>query len=177
MQVFSSGFYLFCQHNRLAQVVVSTEHRNCAQRIIAAPDKVFPLLEPVREAEWLDGWEYEMIYSASGFGEEGCVFKTAHHHEAETIWVVTKRDETNHRVEFVMTTPDSRVGQLQIQLEDNRDGTTSAHISYTFTALSEEGNRFVDDYTEEAFNHRMLHWERSMNHFLETGNVLKAHGQ
>ena len=33
------------------------------QTIDATPEKVFPLLCPVREAEWLDGWQYAMIYS------------------------------------------------------------------------------------------------------------------
>ena len=47
--------------------------RSYVQRIEAAPDKIFPLLDPVREKEWLDGWEYEMIYSNSGLGENGCI--------------------------------------------------------------------------------------------------------
>jgi hypothetical protein len=29
----------------------------------ATPDKVFPLLCPVREADWLPGWQYRLIYS------------------------------------------------------------------------------------------------------------------
>jgi len=41
------------------------------QIIHARPDVVFPLLCPVREAEWLDGWDYKMIYSESGVVEEG----------------------------------------------------------------------------------------------------------
>ncbi len=150
--------------------------RTYTQRITAAPDRVFPLLDPERETEWVEGWEYDMIYSVSGIGEEGCIFKTQQPHESETIWVITKRDETDYRIEFVMVTPDSRVSQLQIQLEDNRDGTTNTSITYTFTALNEQGNKFVENYTEEEFNRRMVHWERSMNHFLETGTMLKAHG-
>lgn len=47
------------------------------QTIDAPPETVFPLLCPVREAEWLDGWEYEMIYSMSGLIEKGAAFSTA----------------------------------------------------------------------------------------------------
>jgi hypothetical protein len=50
------------------------------------PDLVFPLLCPVREYEWLDGWECEMIYSTSGIAEDSCIFKTAH--AGRMIWSV-----------------------------------------------------------------------------------------
>ena len=47
------------------------------QTINASPEIVFPLLCPVREVEWLDGWEYKMIYCVSGLIEKGAVFSTA----------------------------------------------------------------------------------------------------
>jgi hypothetical protein len=34
--------------------------------VAAPPDRVFPLLCPVRERDWLEGWEADMVYSASG---------------------------------------------------------------------------------------------------------------
>ncbi len=40
-------------------------------KIDACPEVVFPLLSPVREAEWIDGWSCEMIHSESGLAEEG----------------------------------------------------------------------------------------------------------
>jgi hypothetical protein len=42
----------------------------------AAPERVFPLLCPVREADWIPGWRYKLIYSESGVAELGCVFTT-----------------------------------------------------------------------------------------------------
>jgi hypothetical protein len=39
----------------------------------------------VREAEWLDGWQYAMIYSDSGRIEEGAVFSTPHDGEEDTM--------------------------------------------------------------------------------------------
>ena len=41
----------------------------------APPSAVFPLLCPVRETDWVPGWQYRMIYSLSGM-EAGCVFAT-----------------------------------------------------------------------------------------------------
>ncbi|MGI9537489.1 MAG: hypothetical protein ACR2PB_10480, partial [Desulfocapsaceae bacterium] len=42
----------------------------------STPEKVFPLLCPVREYEWIPQWQCEMIYSRSGVAELGCVFST-----------------------------------------------------------------------------------------------------
>ena len=44
----------------------------------ASPEKVFPLLCPVREADWIPGWRYKLIYSESGVAELGCIFTTEH---------------------------------------------------------------------------------------------------
>ena len=88
--------------------------------------------------------------------------------------MITQRDEVNHRIEFIMLMPGSRIGRLQIDLQENDDSTTGAHISYTFTALSEQGNMFINNYTDEDFRHRMQRWEQSMNHFLTTGKLLKT---
>ncbi len=51
--------------------------RSYVQRIDASPEAVFPLLCPVREGEWLEGWAEtcEVIWSASGLAEPGCVVR------------------------------------------------------------------------------------------------------
>ena len=69
--------------------------RSYRQTIFANPEKVFPLLCPVREADWLDGWQYNMIYSISGLVEKGAVFSTPHHDKNETVWMVTNYDTEN----------------------------------------------------------------------------------
>lgn len=143
------------------------------QKNLAPPDKVFPLLCPVREKEWLDGWEYEMVYSESGLVEEGCIFTTRNPGEPETTWVVTRHDRGSHRIEFVRITPGSRVVHIRILLKADHGGATRACIRYTYTGITEEGNSFVDSYTEEQFNSMMVWWERSINHFLATGKKLK----
>lgn len=68
--------------------------RTYRQTIEAKPDVVFPLLCPVREVEWLDGWNHRMIYSASGLVEEGSVFSTSNPGEEDTVWVVIRHDPT-----------------------------------------------------------------------------------
>jgi hypothetical protein len=73
-----------------------------------------------------------------------------------------------------MVTPGSRVGRLHIRLEESGARSTKTHIAYTFTSLGPSGDSFIESYTEQAFNERMEWWEKSMNHFLITGGMLRA---
>jgi hypothetical protein len=146
--------------------------RTYRQTIKASPDDVFPLLCPVREADWLDGWQYTMRHSASGLVEEGAVFSTPGQGEPETVWIVTRHDPKRRLVEFARFTPDSRVCVLRIQVTPNPPGRSFVHVSYTYTALTPAGEAFIARFTEASFLEAMRFWERSMNHWLETGERL-----
>ena len=143
------------------------------QTINALPEKVFPLLCPVREAEWLNGWQYNMIYSESGVVEEGAVFSTPREGEPETVWIVTKHDPVNYRVEFTRITHQSRTCMLRIVVSPKDKNSSYVDISYTYTGITPLGNQFIDELTEEAFCEDMKFWEDSVNYFLNTGKQLK----
>ncbi len=147
--------------------------RQFRQTIMATPNVIFPLLCPVREAEWLDEWDYQMLFSKSGVAEPGAVFSTPYAGEPDTIWIVTKHDSVANEVEFARVTPGSRASVLNITVEPKDEVSSYVDIAYTYTGLSPEGNDFLDSYTEEAFNSSMAFWEMSMNHFLATGKKLR----
>ena len=141
--------------------------RTYRQEIDGSPSRVFPLLCPVRERDWLPGWDCSMVYSESGYAEEGGVFTTTGAEgEADTIWLITRRDEVNHVIQFARITPDSRAVKLDIAVSEKKEGGSYVDIRYQFTALNEAGNRFTDGYSEEKFLKVMQIWERSMNHYL-----------
>jgi hypothetical protein len=142
------------------------------QTIDAIPEKVFPLLCPVREAEWLDGWQPTMIYSESGVIEEGAVFSTPHAGEADTVWIVTKHDSGKREIEFTRFTPASRICVLGITVRAKDENSSFVEISYTYTATAPAGNAFIESLTEEAFVEAVGFWEKSMNYFLDTGKKL-----
>ncbi len=146
--------------------------RNYIQTINAERAKVHSLICPVKEAEWLDGWDYDLVFSHSGFAEKGCVFTSRSEGEKDTIWLITKRDDSACETKFARITPDSRVGDVTIRIEDGGNHTSRVHITYTITALTEEGNRFIENFTEENFAKDMKFWEAAMNHYLETGKAL-----
>jgi len=142
----------------------------------AFPEKVFPLLCPVREAEWVPGWQYRLIYSESGVAEDGCVFTTPSEAGPETVWMVTHYDPANFQVAYAWVQPGMIATQLRISLAPAAGGTTSARIRYLYTALSSAGNAVLDGYTPEWFQSKMQSWEGAINHYLRNGNLIPKSG-
>lgn len=139
--------------------------RSYVQKINARPEEVFPLLCPVREAEWVAGWDPVVVYSNSGFAEPDCVFVTSDG-DVEPIWVVTQHDPTAYKIEMIKVTPGMTVGKINISLAPNETGGTDALVRYAYTALGQEGENFVKAYSEEFFSGFMGAWETTLNDFL-----------
>jgi hypothetical protein len=139
----------------------------------AEPEKVFPLLCPVREKDWLDGWDYNMIYSKSGLIEKNCVFSTSFPDEMDTIWHVTQHNPEKFEVEFLRVTPKKNVVRINIKLTAVENDKTEADISYQYTGLSDDQNKFINKELESVFEESMKWWEKSINHYLKTGKMLK----
>ena len=147
--------------------------RSYEQTIHADPARVFDLLCPVREAEWLDGWDYTLLHSESGLAEEGCVFLSRQEGEKDTIWMITRRDVLNREIDFVRATPESRIARLTIAVHEKATNVSKVMKTYVITALCEEGNKFLEAFSQENFEAAMKFWEKSMNYYLETGKKLK----
>ena len=144
--------------------------------VTASPDRVFPLLCPVREYEWIDGWDCRVIYSESGLVEEGCIFATRFPDDGPTVWVTTLHDPGTRRVEFVRFTPELKVLKMQLRVDEVTDGTSTLTIKYTLTGLSEEGNRLVEHLGADRGEYFEKHIQRLgtlLNHFLTRGTMLK----
>jgi hypothetical protein len=135
----------------------------------AAPGVVFPLLCPVREYEWLDGWACDLIYSDSGVAEDNCIFRTSSH-GVPMIWSVS-RSEPPKRIEFVAVAPERHVMRLNIDLEPVESG-TKLHWMRIFTALSETGS--------EELSHRSPAADKTvaerLEYFVKTGKMLVQGG-
>ncbi len=136
------------------------------------PEEVFPLLCPVREKDWIDGWEYDMVYSKSGLAEEDCVFTTPHHGNSETIWYINKHDKQHHIIEFVRFTPGETVVKIHIQLNELPGNKTEASITYQYTGLNEQQNEFIENNMQDSFQQSMIYWEKAINYYLKTGKKL-----
>jgi hypothetical protein len=144
--------------------------RRYTQTLIAPPDQVFPLLCPVRESEWVNGWHPRLVVTTSGLAELDCVFVTPSGPQ-DAIWIITHHDPAAHHLEIIKMIPGIVVGKIVIQLAAAPGGST-AEISYSFTALGADGDRVVNEFTQRHFDEFMQTWETELNHFLATGERL-----
>lgn len=143
------------------------------QTNVAPAEQVFPLLCPVREADWVPGWQYRMIYSQSGLAEMNCVFATPNPDGSESIWVVTEYDPANLRIGFTWLHPGMVTTQITIFLKPER-GETKVYIRYVYTGLSEAGNIEVARFDRAWFAEKMKSWEAAINHYLRTKKRIGA---
>ena len=141
------------------------------QSLVAPPATVFPLLCPVRETEWVQGWDPELVLTTSGAVEPDCVFLTLAP-PRKAIWVVTRHAPETFELEMVKVTPEHTVGKLQIALsEDGTDGSL-AEITNVYTSLGPDGDAFLRKFTAEWYHTYMARWEQALNHYLTTGKKL-----
>ncbi len=145
--------------------------RRYRQELVSNISTIFPLLCPVREKEWLPGWEYRLIFSESGFAEKGCVFET--NNEYGTYhWIMTKYDIDQGEIQFVKLTDNEDV-IIDIALDEHGDQQTYCDIQYTFIPMTEEDyERINKENSEAVFSSHMRKWEETLNYYLENGRMI-----
>lgn len=145
--------------------------RRYTQRLLGQPAEVFPLLCPVREADWIEGWDPLLIVSSSGLAEPDCVFTTVAAPN-DAIWYITRHDAATGFVEMLKITPELTACRLTIQLRPADHG-SEADITYSHTSLGPEGDAFVASFTEDFYVNFMQDWEARINHYLSHGSALR----
>lgn len=148
----------------------------CSLPIAAPADTIFPLLCPVREYEWIDGWDCRLVYSRSGLAEENAVFTTDFPGEGSTVWVTAHHDPVARRVSYIRVTPGIKVLRMDLQVDEAPEGHSLWRIAYTMTALAEVGNDLIEHLSatnggELAARAGLL--GRMLNHFLKTDRMLR----
>ena len=137
------------------------------QRLHAPPAKVFPLLCPVRETEWADGWLPELVISSSGVAERDGIFLTPDK-LGTAIWYITRYEPERWLVEMLKILPGVTACRLSLQLSENGNE-CFADISYSHTSIGSAGDEFVAKFTADYYQKFMQVWEKALNHFLKTG--------
>ena len=141
-------------------------------QLAAAPGDVFPLLCPVREYEWIDVWQCEMIHSASGVAEAGAVFRTAFPQDGPPdVWVIS-RYEPPRVIEFVRVNA-LRTIHYAIHLESEAAGHSRWRWTQTLTGLNAEGNALIAAVDAADFAQKIDAIASRLAHFLATGTMLR----
>lgn len=172
---FKTGNPLMLQFLQTDRIMIFSAKQcslSACQLLAAPPEKVFPLLCPTREFDWIETWNCELVFSKSGFAELDGVFTTNFPGDDKDVWVID-RYEPNVLIQFVRVS-ENRVIRYRITLTANGNGTTSAIWEQTITALTEAGNRYIENQSNEQFSKKIKGLEKQLNHYLETGEMLKT---
>jgi len=116
------------------------------QKFSASPEKVYSLLCPTTEYDWMDGWHCETIYSKSLYQEYNNIFKTDYFNFPE-VWVIS-HFQPNRIMEFVRVSEHLSI-KVDARLCDNLDGTTTGDWIVNATALTEQGNMALNSMNPE----------------------------
>ncbi len=142
-------------------------------RFDGTPEQVSPLLCPVREHDWIEGWSCEMVYAETGVAELGGIFRTSFPDLGEELWTIS-RYEPGRAIEFVRIAWNVAVVKLDIGLERDGDARTRARVTQTFTALSQAGTLLVDARPPDRTEQEWRAVEQMLNHYLRTGTKLPS---
>lgn len=129
-------------------------------------EAVFPLLCPVREVEYVAGWDPELVVTESGIAELDCAFVTNDGRD-RSYWVVTRYEPAAGRIAMVRVTPGLTVCRLDLAVEPRGARGSDLSIRYTLTSLGPEGDARVDAFDGAAWDEFMAVWEREMREHLE----------
>jgi hypothetical protein len=127
--------------------------------VVSQPiDKVFPLFTPKGEERWAGEWRPAYIFPKSGEAKEGMVFLTGPATGERVIWRMEIYDPSHERVRYNRISPSNRYGVVEVECRTDAAG-TKVKVAYEFTALSEAGNEFIREYTEEKFRAMIGEWK------------------
>jgi hypothetical protein len=132
-------------------------HRVHDIEIDAPVADVFPLLTPAGEELWVAGWTPVYLYPRSRETQKGMVFTTGEGADL-TLWSVADYDPERHAARYVRVTPASRFGYVEVLCDGIGATWTRVRVAYTYTALTDAGNAFIDQFTEESYRAMIEEW-------------------
>jgi hypothetical protein len=147
--------------------------RQYDHEVSAPPDRVFPLLCPIRECDWVDGWTADVLHSESGIAEPGCVFTSELAARGEATYLITRYDPAAWVIEFAVFYDAEVVEKLDIALERVGDGTI-VHWTRSYTGLTPAGSEFLRDTLLPNHDAHMAYAGEALEHYCATGELLRV---
>lgn len=167
--------YFFTNTLTAADKPVKPEHK--AKRIEkrfnavfnANPDTVFPLLCVRREREWIPGWNYNEIFSETGYMEEGLTYNVPGEFRKDAISYVSRYDKEKHHLTIIKFCSDY-IQTISIILKENKNGFSDAVFIYQFTLLTEKGEKELDENIRTNLITQPVKIQNLLNAYLEKLN-------
>lgn len=117
------------------------------------PDQAYPYFTAEGERRWVDHWDPH--YPAGEVSEQiGTVFVTG-----PTTWIIVDA-EPGRYVRYARTTSGHRAGLVSVRLAPSEGGTT-ATVTYSLTALTEEAAADLDGFAA-GYRAMLSSWEHDI---------------
>ena len=168
-------------HENEGQCDVKRFHVTHEETVNASAEEAFALACPVEELKWIDGWEFQMIYSDSGRNENNCIFReqmsslfVLNSPELSTHWYTTRYDTDGYRFHAVLVSGDLAIGKFEFEIEILGQRKTRMCWDLTFTSLSQDGNKVFEQDLETRMKGMLSFLGASAKHYLEKGEMLRT---
>jgi hypothetical protein len=107
-----------------------------------------PLFGPEGERAWAGGqWNPEFVYPRPARDEQGAVF-TIQHGAMQAVWVNTLFDTDARHFQYVYFLAGLMVTVIDVRFTPRGADATGVNVVYTRTALTPEGSRRVEAFSE-----------------------------
>ena len=139
----------------------------------APPERVFPLLCPVREHDWIPAWRATIVHSSSGYAELDCIFTTDNPGEGHRTWVCTHY-QPSRAIAFSCFSTSGYIMRLEIELEPLHETGARVRWRRRFIAYDEPGNASIDALVPERVSAATTALAKLLAHYLTTGTMLRT---
>jgi hypothetical protein len=152
------------------------------EEMIDAPMKsLFPLACPVEEYKWIDGWDFELVYSECGAMEKQCIFNERltggflfAAPDLETTWIVCEHDRERYVMRAVLLIGDRAAAMFEVEGRERDEASAQVVWSYTITGRSEAGNQALAALEPGRIDTMLGVLAKSFRHYGETGKKLPS---
>ena len=154
---------------------------NCYHEVtINAPAHlIFPLACPKEELKWIDAWEYELIYSATGYNENNCIFiermssPVLFETPGVTHWYTTLYNRDDLKIQFLLNCANRALIKWDFVLYPIGHEISRVIWNLTLTSLSDDVDRIGRQALEERLVGMIGFLSQALKHYCEQGAMLK----
>jgi hypothetical protein len=139
--------------------------REAAFELKAGAERIFPLLCPVREYEWIPGWRCEMLYSDSGVAERNAVFLRPEAFGKRAVWCCIVY-EPPRLIEYLVVLGLGMVTRLSIRLDELPGGSTRVTWTMLFTLSGRAARRAGRHFSRSGFDALIAARKKELESFL-----------
>jgi hypothetical protein len=131
-------------------------------RVAARPANVFALLCPIREREFIEGWQCDLIFAESGGIEREMIVTTAGTGSQARIWFVADHDPAARYLRYVVIEPGLWLRTLEVRVEGHAEAACTLTAVSTVTCMTPAASSAVAGFTAEALDEDLRAWGREL---------------